>query len=180
MSFSFEGFVDAVREAACEPDANAAVRAVLERCVADPDRIRNQTPLEGDDEVMLFEDDKLSIWRCRFQPQVLMPPHEHKLDVHIAGYSGREKSILFKRRNDQLKFEGTEIVGSGEVLSLDDKCIHAVTAEGDVPSLALHVYMGPLMQLKRGLYDWETGEQVDFTLENFDAMKRPASAFPEF
>jgi predicted metal-dependent enzyme (double-stranded beta helix superfamily) len=176
MSFTFESFVRAVRRAAGESDANAAVRMVLEQCVADPDPIVNATPLDGDDEVMLFEDQTLSIWRCCFQPHILMPPHEHKLDVHIAAYSGGEKNILFQCCEGELRHERTQVVRSGEVLFLDDQCIHAVTSDGDDPSLALHVYMGPLMQLKRALFDWETGDRVDFTMENFDNMKRPASA----
>ena len=180
MSFTFEGLVEAAREAASRDDANAAVRALLEECVADPAPIVELTPKVGDDEVMLFEDETVSIWWCRFQPHVLMPPHEHKLAVHIAGYSGGEKSVLFQRRDDELVHNGTVVVRPGEVISLDEECIHAVTAEGDTPSLALHVYMGPLMQLTRGLFDWETGKQIDFTMENFDRLKRPASELPAY
>ena len=180
MSITFEGFVDAARKVASEPGANMAMRKVLQQSVADPEAIIRMTPDGGEDECLLFEDETVSIWRCLFQPHVVMPPHEHRLDVHIAAYAGGEKNILFQRCEDKLQYQATNIVKPGEVLSLDEDCIHAVTAQGDVPSLALHVYMGPLMQLTRGLFDWESGEKIDFTLEHFNAMKRPSSELPNY
>lgn len=180
MSFDFDDFVRQVRAAASAPNPSQAVRAYLEQCVADPEPIIAATSQDGDDEVHLFEDETLSIWRCRFQPHVVMPPHEHKLPVHIAVYAGGEKNILFQAKDGKLEHESTTVVGPGEVLSLEDDCIHAVSAEGDVPSFALHVYMGPLMALKRDLFDWNTGEAVDFSMENFDQMKRSASELPAY
>lgn len=177
MSFSFVSFVSDVRKAAEAPDANAAVRSLLEQTVADPGPIAAATPSDGDDEACLYEDETVSIWWCRFQPHVVMPPHEHLLDVHIAGYSGGEKNILYRTEAGELKHDNTVVVTPGEVLTLDKDAVHAVSAEGDEPSLALHVYMGPLMKLKRALFDWQTGEKVDFTMENFYAMQRPASEF---
>ncbi|WP_282606209.1 hypothetical protein [Pelagibius sp. Alg239-R121] len=180
MSFSFDEFVAAVRGAAKEPDPNLSVRTLLEKYVSDPSPIITHTPEDGEDEVMLFEDDALSIWRCRFRPHVIMPPHEHRVIAHIGTYSGEEKNILFRRGDGQLKHKTTKIVGPGDVLSLNKDCIHAVSANGDICSLSLHIYMGPLMKLKRGLFDWETGVKSDFSLENFDRLKRPASALPAY
>ncbi len=180
MSFSFDGFVDAARAAASEADANLAVRDVLRQYIADPDAIIRATPDDSQDEVLLFEDETVSIWRCLFRPHVVMPPHEHQLDAHIATYAGGEKNILFHRRDGRLRHQATKIVRTGEVLTLGEDCIHAVTADGDQPSLALHIYMGPLMQLDRGLFDWDSGKRIDFTLEKFDAMKRSSSELPDY
>ena len=180
MSFNFEKFVEDVRKEAKSADPNQSVRALLERCVAEPDPIIDATPNDGEDEIMLFEDETLSIWHCRFQPHVVMPPHEHLLDVHIAVYSGGEKNIFFRSIDNELKHEATKVVRPGEVLSLGSDCIHAVTAEGDASSLALHVYMGPLMRLKRSLFDWETGQKIEFSMENFYKLKRPTSALPAY
>lgn len=180
MSFSFDAFVSEVRTAAESPDPSEAVRTYLEKCVSDPAPIIAASPQSGDDEENLYEDENLSIWRCRFQPHVVMPPHEHKLPVHIAVYAGGEKNILFQVKDGKLEHTSTTVVGPGEVLSLDDSCIHAVTAEGGAPSDALHVYMGPLMKLKRDLFDWSTGEPVEFSMENFDQMKRPVSDLPAY
>ncbi len=180
MSFDFDGFASQVRAAAQEPDPSSAVHNLLKDIVSNPDPIVAATPQGGEDEVHLFEDETVSIWLCRFQPHVVMPPHEHKLEVHIAVYSGGEKNILFRPENGKLQHESTKVIGPGDVVTLNEDCIHAVTAEGDEPSFALHVYMGPLMKLKRDLFDWGTGEAVAFTMENFDSMKRPASELPAY
>ncbi len=180
MSFDFQDFAERVREASRSSNPDQAIRDLLKRIVADPDPIVAMTPDGGDDEVMLFEDESLSIWRCRFQPHIFMPPHEHKIPVHIAGYSGGERSLLFRRDEKGLTYAGEKIVRQGAVVTLGPEAIHAVVAEGDQCSLALHVYMGPLMTLKRGLLDWKDGEQVDFTLENFDRLKRSEHQLPQF
>ncbi|WP_458792306.1 hypothetical protein [Yoonia sp. MH D7] len=180
MSFTFDGLVKDVRTAAGEPDRSRAVRAVLQQYVSDPAPIIDATPSGGDDEIMLFEDENLSIWWCRFQPHITMPPHEHKLEVHIATYSGGEKNILFKRESGKLRHDKTHVVQTGEVFTLDEDGLHAVVGNGDKPSLSLHVYMGPLSKLKRDLFDWATGEPLTFTMENFDRMKRPSSSLPTY
>jgi len=180
MAFSFQAFTDDVRGAAKSGDPDKAVRELLERVVSEPDRILAATPNDGDDEVMLFEDESVSIWRCKFHPHVYMPPHEHKIPVHIAGYAGGEKSLLYRKTEDGLSYAGEKTVRTGEVVTFGPDAIHAVIAEGDDCSHALHVYMGPLMTLTRGLFDWENGTQIDFTLENFDSLKRTANEMPNF
>lgn len=174
MTFSFDGFIDAVRQAARQPDGNRAVCDVLRQTVANPQPITALVPEDGEDEELLFEDPDVSIWRCRFQPHVVMPPHEHLVDVHIGTVTGAEKSLLFKRIDGEL-IEIDEVMASaGEVISLAPDAIHAVTADGETPSLALHVYMGPLTTLKRNLFDWETGATIDFSQASFERLKRPA------
>lgn len=176
MSFTFEGFVEEVRRAAEEGDPNASVRRLLGRTIADADSIIAALPDGDEDEIMFYEDDTLSIWFCRFHPHVLMPPHEHRVVAHIGTFAGAEKNILFRRHEGKLVHEQTIAVAAGDVLSLDEKAIHAVAGEGEESSLALHIYMGPLMKLERSLFDWETGQEIAFTLENFDRLKRPASS----
>ncbi|MEH6467583.1 MAG: hypothetical protein V7722_08115 [Porticoccus sp.] len=180
MSFEFDEFVERVRDTNRSSNPNPAIRNLLQQIVSEPEQIIAVTPDDGDDEVMLFEDESLSIWRCRFQPHIFMPPHEHKIPVHIAGYSGGERSLMFKRDKNGLNYVGEKIVRTGDVVTLASEAIHAVVADGDQCSLALHVYMGPLMKLKRGLFDWENGTLIDFTLENFDRLKRSEQQLPEF
>jgi len=172
MSFTYDSFVAAAREAAASGDATKAIRALLQETVADPEALAASIPPQDEDEIMLFEDDTVSIWSCIFQPHVVMPPHEHKMPVHIGCFSGGEKSYLYRREGDVLTHVKTRTVGPGEVFSMGGDGIHAVTAEGDSPSHALHIYTGPLMQVTRSLFDWDSGAEVDFTMENFHAMKK--------
>jgi predicted metal-dependent enzyme (double-stranded beta helix superfamily) len=171
-AFSIEGFVQSIRLAANSDEPETAVRDVLLEAVKKPDAIFAATSDEDGDETMYFEDDSVSIWRCRFQPKIMLPPHEHLLKVLIGVYSGGEKSILYKRTEDGLKEAGSVTVHAGEVITLGKAAIHAVTTKDDKPSDAIHVYLGPLMQLERDLFEWESGKAVAFTLENFNAMKR--------
>ncbi|MEM7069824.1 MAG: hypothetical protein AAF478_13180 [Pseudomonadota bacterium] len=180
MAFSFEGFVEDVISAAKQEYPDKAVRTYLEECVSDPDPIIAVTPSEGDNEILLHEDEALSIWWCKFDPHVLMPPHEHKLTVHIAAYKGGEKNILFKRENGMLTHDKTHVVEAGEVFTMYDDELHAVTGNGNEPSYSLHVYMGPLTTLQRDLFDWKTGDPVEFSMENFNNMKRASSELPAY
>lgn len=175
MSFSYEAFIAAAREAAVSYDPAKAVRALLKQTVTDPEILAKSIPAQNEDEIMLFEDETVSIWTCIFQPYVVMPPHEHKMPVHVGCFKGSEKSYLYRRDGNVLKHITTKVVQPGDVFSMGGDGIHAVTADGDEYCHALHVYTGPLMQVKRSLFDWDTGAEVDFTMDNFHTMKRPTT-----
>ncbi len=177
MSFSKEMYIQAACEVAKIPQPTKALRKLLEETLADPGSVIGAISLGDEEEIMLYEDDSLSLWFCRFNPDVVMPPHEHKMTVHIGVLSGGEKNIMYRRENNELKHIKTKVVHSGEILTLGPDGIHAVTADGDKPSYALHIYEEPLMQVKRSLFDWDSGEKVEFTMENFYAMTRPSDGF---
>jgi predicted metal-dependent enzyme (double-stranded beta helix superfamily) len=174
VTYSDESFVESARSAASAPDPDTAVIDLLRRTLADPEAVAAAMPDQHEDEILLFEDDSVSVWSSRFQPGVMMPPHEHRMPVHIGGVTGTEVSVLYRREAGQLVQVEERTVRPGEVLSLPGDAIHAVTAAGDMPSHALHVYLGPLSRVERALFDWDTGARVDFSMENFHAMQRPA------
>lgn len=80
--------------------------------------------------------------------------------------------MFYKREPGKLRHSGNSLVETGDVVRLDHDAVHAVTADGDAQSHAIHVYEGPLTQIQRSLFDWVTGEEVEFTMENFHAMAR--------
>ena len=84
---------------------------------------------------------------------------------------------MYRRDAGVLSMAKSKTVESGQVFSLGADGIHAVTADGNEPSLALHVYLGPLMQVERSLFDWETGEEVEFTMDNFHNMTKASEDF---
>ncbi|MEM9915420.1 MAG: hypothetical protein AAF911_10700 [Planctomycetota bacterium] len=173
MAFSYDRFVADVRDAAASADAPmAAVQRVMHEAVADPAAVASAVPEREDDELHLFEDASVSIWVCRFRPDVVMPAHEHKMPVVIGGFAGIEKSILYRRVGDELEPIGERSVGPGEVITIGADAIHAVTAEGDQLSHALHVYLGELTKVERDLFDEATGGTVPFTDANFEKLKK--------
>jgi predicted metal-dependent enzyme (double-stranded beta helix superfamily) len=133
----------------------------------------DNNPLEKDaDEIMLFEDDTVSVWICRFDPYTVVPPHEHKMNAFIGVFKGREKNHFFKNDANGLKYQSTQIIDAGQMTSIGTDGLHAVVAEGEEDCYSLHVYTGPLSKVKRSLFDWNTGEAIEFTDENFRRLKR--------
>lgn len=180
MSFNYPDFVEKMRTAANSQTPTKLVREGLTAIVGNSELQNTGLPEQVEDEILLFEDDSVSIWSCRFDPDFVMPPHEHKMEVHIGVVSGQEKNIMFRQEDGALKHLESVVVNSGEILSIDADALHAVTASGEKHSHALHVYLGPLTKVKRGLFDWTTGATVDFTMENFEKMKRSHKDLPTF
>ena len=175
MKFSYEQFVEVARIAASEDEPSNAARAMLEDVVTRHRDVMQALPDRVEDEINLFEDQTVSVWACRFQPYVFVPPHEHKMNVHVGVIHGAETNALFTRKDGALSHVSTKVVRAGEVLTLSEHDIHSVMGGGDEPSYALHVYMGPLTQMVRSLFDWDTGAAVPFTDEAFERMTRSAS-----
>ncbi|WP_417518597.1 hypothetical protein [Minwuia sp.] len=176
MDRLLETFVTDARAAAVSDEPTSAVRGVLEDALTRADAFAALIAAQADDEVHLFEDETVSIWTCRFWPDVILPPHEHTIPVHIGVVGGVERNILYRRLYGELLQVFEKEVGRGDMLSMGADGIHAVTAAGPDPSLALHVYLGPLMQVERSLFNWRTGAAMPFTDANFEAMKRSSRA----
>lgn len=178
MSFNYTDFVSQIRDAASADNPSEAVYNTLYLTLSDQELLEDGLPRQDVDEILLFEDDTVSIWSCMFDPQFIMPAHEHRMEVHIGVVSGFEKNIMFQQQQNSLQHTETKIVSPGEILTIHKDAIHAVSAHGDTPSHALHVYMGPLSKIKRDLFDWDTGGTVTFSMDNFENMKRSSKDYP--
>lgn len=173
------GIITRARAAAAAPDPAKALRDLLRETLDHCDDIADAIAAQPEDEVLLFEDATCSIWSCRFDPDVVLPPHEHCMSAHIAVYRGTEVEAMYQRGPDGLRFGGAKRIGAGSMLTLGPEAVHAVTADGAGQSCAIHIYQGALTQVQRRLFNWDSGEAVDFTMENFHAMLRPRGAVPE-
>ncbi|MBU2981585.1 hypothetical protein KO498_07120 [Lentibacter algarum] len=178
MTFEvLDALVAKARNAAAGEDPTAALRVVLQDSFAEQSALAEAVEAQPEDEVLLFEDETCSIWTCRFDPAVVVPPHEHLMNAHIAVYRGCEVEVLFHRKDigeaDGLRHAKNRAVNAGEVLTLGPDVVHAVTAEGTAPCLAIHIYQGPLSKVERALFDWDTGREVAFTMDKFNAMLTP-------
>ena len=175
MTFSFDQFVTDARAAVVSDKPTHAIRTLMQKALKTPETLVANNPLEKDaDEVMLFEDDTISVWVCRFNPHTVVPPHEHKMNAFIGVFKGREKNHFFKNDANGLQYKSTQIIDTGQMTSIGTDGLHAVVAEGEEDCYSLHVYTGPLSKIKRALFDWDTGQALEFTDENFHRLKRPA------
>jgi predicted metal-dependent enzyme (double-stranded beta helix superfamily) len=181
MSYpNLDGLISKIREAAASSDRTKAIRAVLEDSQQRKDELADAIAALEEDEVMVFEDETCSIWTCRYDSDVVFAPHEHCMSVHIAVYRGTEVEVLYKRVPGKLRHGGNSLITAGDVVRLGPDAIHAITADGDAQSHAIHVYEGPLTQVQRSLFDWTTGEEVEFSMENFHTMARCKVEMKEF
>ena len=170
--FDLDGLIEELCAAALSTAPTAAVRNLLAAAVADPGRLARDLPVFDEDDVILFEDETVSIWHCRFPPGTLVPPHDHRVSVIIGVYQGAEENGFYRRADGELKLIKTKEVGPGEVLSIGPRGIHTVCAKGGQPSCAIHVYLGALTKIERNLYDWQSGDPMPFTDENYDKLKK--------
>ena len=171
--FNLDEFVAAAREAASQERAVAAVNELMSRTFANPAQIAAAIePFERDDEP-LYEDPQVSIYWVRFDPHIKVPPHNHKIPAFLGVYEGVEVNELYKKAGDGLELVKSKRMEPGDTLSMGSEGIHGVYAEGDSPSLGLHVYLGPLTTVERELFHPDTGQAMAFTNENYEKLVRP-------
>lgn len=171
-NFELETFVEQLRGAATQVDAKQQVRRLMDAAFSNPQSIAAAMPdFDGDDEI-LFEDDTVSIWYCRFMPGTHVPPHDHQTAATIGVYLGAENNHFYLQEEGQLRHKSSRRVGPGEVIAIKPSGIHSVEAADGQPSYAIHVYLAPLTRVERSLFDWESGEASPFSDDNFEAMKR--------
>ena len=173
MSFNLDDFVAEARDAAGQERAVAAVNELMSRTFANPAEIAAAIePFERDDEP-LFEDDQVSIYWVRFDPNVKVPPHNHKIAAFLGVYEGVEVNELYRQANGGIELVKSKRMEPGDTLSMGADGIHGVYTEDGLPSLGLHVYLGPLTTIERDLFHPDTGQAMPFTTENYEKLVRP-------
>ena len=172
MSFTMDSFVANLRAAAADRQPARAINAMMKEAVADPAAVAAQVPEYEGEELALLETDELSAYCARFFAGQLVPPHNHKMPAFIGVYEGTEVNQLFRHDASGLTLVVEKHVGPGETLSIGGEGIHGVYTKGGRDSLALHVYLGSLKTVSRSLFDPESGREIPFTDENYQALLR--------
>ena len=162
-------------DAAHTAEAEQAVRSVVQAFVADPEQAAKRCPDFEDDDVILFENETVSIWFCRFAPGHSVPPHNHRISATIGVFRGIERNDVFARTEQGSLERSAQIeVRPGEVITLPSEVIHGVTCVSDTPSEALHVYLGALSKIDRSLFDIQNNEELAFTDEAYARLTASA------
>ena len=164
--------VAAFREAAKGNEAVKRVRAIMQEAVRDPQAVSQYLHAFDGDDVILYEDETVSIQHCRFDPGLHVPPHDHRITAVIGVYEGGEVNHFYVRDENQLVRKTTKKVMPGDVISMGPEAIHSVEPGGDECGYAIHVYLGPLSDVERSLYDWESGAEYRYTREKYDELLR--------
>lgn len=168
--FDLDQLVADLRAAAVGPAPTQDVHRLLTEAVADPVATQAAMPDFDDDDVILFEDETVSIWHCRFRPGVTVPPHDHQIRATIGLYDGAERNEFFERSAGGFAKIDERVLTAGEVLQLEGEMIHAVSCAGDEPCCGIHVYLGALTEVERSLFDPADGTKLAFTDDNYDHL----------
>ena len=170
-AFDLDEFIISMRKAANDPSPAKAIRAEMDRYFENPEAIRLAIPKFDTDEEVLFEDESISIFYCRFRPHYTIPPHDHQTSAVIGLYDGQERNNFFSTAGDAFITKGKSVdMQAGDVLSLGPHAIHTVECTGSTPSYAIHVYLAPLSRIERNLYDVAAEQVIPFNDNDFHRL----------
>lgn len=160
-----------LRKAALSDNSEKEIASLLHNFVKNPDIAKAATANFDTDDVILFEDDRISIWFCRFQPGSSVPPHNHRMPAIIGVFQGTERNDMYEQTETSvlMPLRHTEI-NAGEVLQIASDAIHGVTCTSTVPTEAIHVYLGALSKTERDLYDIDNDKVLAFTDANYNKL----------
>ena len=109
---------DTGRSAAEQQQAVAALMRVL---IADVPALQAALPRIEHDETLIHASPELFIVHLRLTPNVLYPPHEHRMRVVVGAYEGEELNSFFARSGAGARLRRTRQrrLRAGEVLCFE-------------------------------------------------------------
>jgi predicted metal-dependent enzyme (double-stranded beta helix superfamily) len=153
-------FVEDCIAANQETEAQAAVKEVLARAVADCRAV--QTALGEPDRAgmnVLHRSDTLTIFDAVWTPQMNLMPHDHLMWANIGIYAGREDNIFWRRSDDGIEAVGVNALFERDAAMLPVDAIHSVTNPLLKFTGGIHIYGGDFFDTPRSLWDPETLEE---------------------
>jgi predicted metal-dependent enzyme (double-stranded beta helix superfamily) len=169
-------FVDDVKRASRERDAQRAVDQVLARTLSEPARVlAGLGEPRGAGLNVLYRADDLTILNVVWAPLMFLLPHNHNMWASIGIYTGREDNILWERSGSAVKAARAASLSEKEVFPLPADAIHSVTNPIRRLTGAIHVYGGDFFATGRSEWDPETLRERAFDLEAARASFRAAS-----
>jgi predicted metal-dependent enzyme (double-stranded beta helix superfamily) len=172
-----ERFVDDVRRASRECDAQRAVNEVLARTVSEPAHLLASldAPRAAGLHVLHNTAD-LTILNVVWAPLMMLLPHDHNMWASIGIYTGREDNILWRRRGDAVEAAGAASLSERDVFPLPADVIHSVNNPIRRLTGAIHVYGGDFFATSgRSEWDPETLRERPWNLEAVRATFREAA-----
>jgi predicted metal-dependent enzyme (double-stranded beta helix superfamily) len=155
--FSRERFVEAVRDAAGEADAQAAIEIQLQRALAKPRAVLDEIGAPRQAGIhTLYRGTDVTILNVVWAPLMVLLPHNHNMWASIGIYTGREDNIIWDRRAGSLAPIGAAALESGQVFGLSAEAIHSVVNPIGRLTGAIHIYGGDFFAPGRSEWDPET------------------------
>lgn len=172
--FDFETLILDFRRAAVNNNAMGEVETIMADAINDLKKINQISKKFVSNDVMLYEDNSVSIWHCCFSPGVTTPPHDHQIPAIIGIYRGAERNEFYELYTHcKIQKTGEVIISAGETLQIDPYTIHSVGCSANQPCYGIHIYLGKLTGVRRSLFDLVTGERMLYTEEDYSRLMKP-------
>jgi predicted metal-dependent enzyme (double-stranded beta helix superfamily) len=155
------------------------VRELLQRTMATADEVADALLPDQGGLTLLHQSDDLTIVHVVWAPGMRIYPHNHQMWAVIGIYGGQEDNTFYRRDPDdrrRLVESGGKELRTGDVLTLGDDTIHAVSNPIDRLTGAIHVYGGDFVNEPRS--QWGPGPMIErphdyaVTLEQFAEANR--------
>jgi predicted metal-dependent enzyme (double-stranded beta helix superfamily) len=174
--FDVDELVAACAAAIEETEPRLAVKAVVERAVADPRAIAAALPPERGEIVPLHVSDALTVLKIVWTPGMVLGPHDHRMWAAIGVYSGGEDNRFFRRVDATLVDSGERSLAPGDVCLLGDDVVHEVANRTGECTGAIHVYGGNFFTKPRSEWWGDPPTEHPFDVERVKAMFDEANA----
>lgn len=162
-----EVFIGHCRDALGEPDAQAAVQALVARAVSDPAGVVHALGEPTQSGVQtLYSADDLTILNIAWGPGVDLHPHDHRMWAVIGVYGGQEENRFYRRSETGLTQHGSKDLRCKDTIALGDSVIHAVRNPREQMTGAIHVYGGDFFATPRSEWDPVTFAEHPYDVEH--------------
>lgn len=153
-------------------DVSGAVKC-LNKMAADPDDIIAAIPKSDIDEILLYVDDVISVYRIATTPKIMYPPHQHGMIAISAIYKGTETHVFYDLDGENIVERSQVRFKSPAVVDMTVDAIHAICNEDEEPNESLHIYFGDLETQKRTLWDLDGKNPQQYVQEDYESFSRP-------
>jgi len=163
--FDPQRFIEDCRAAAAKPDAQAAIRELLAREIAEPQSVLVGVgaPTKGGLSA-LYRSPELTILNIVWSPLMVLLPHEHRMWALVGIYTGREDNIFWRRDAGRLSAVNAAAISAGVPVSLPSDVIHSVNNPIEKLTGAIHIYGGDFFNVHRSEWDPETLTERDWNI----------------
>jgi len=145
----------------------------LKKMTDKPEDIISSMPKFDCDEVLLYVDEKVTVYFIATTPKILYPPHEHGMVAISALYKGIETHVFYDRGGDNVIERCREEFEAPKVVDMTVDTVHAICNPGDEPNESLHFYLGNLEGQKRKLWDGEGRNPQQYIHEDYLSFSKP-------
>ncbi len=169
---SLKQLINDVRELRVSGDL-ADILSCLQKMAANPDDIIKALPEFDDDEVLLYVDDDITVYRIATTTGIKYPPHEHGMIAISAIYKGTETHVFYDRDGENVVERSKVRFCSPAIVDMEPSAVHAICNEDDEPNESLHFYFGDLETQRRTLWDQNGKNPQQYIHEDYLSFSRP-------